>query len=55
MTYAPNAQDEFTWNVYDHQGNYIGQVTTTRNSEGAAKLEARETWGPDTYSVQLAQ
>lgn len=51
--YVPNAQDEFTWDVYDHRGNYVGQVTTSRKSEGAAKLEAREMWGPDTYTVTL--
>lgn len=51
--YASNAQSEFLWDVYDHQGHYCGQVMTTRKSEGAAKLEARETWGPNTYTVHL--
>jgi hypothetical protein len=55
MTYTPNAQSEFTWDVYDHRDNYIGRVTTNRRSVGAAKLEARETWGPDTYKVYLVQ
>ena len=55
MTYQPNSQSEFTWDVYDHRDNYIGQVTTDRKSEGAAKLQAHETWGPDTYKVYLVQ
>jgi hypothetical protein len=55
MNYQPNSQSEFKWDVYDHRDNYIGQVTTDRKSEGAAKLKARETWGPDTYKVYLVQ
>lgn len=55
MTYIPNAKTQFVWDVYDHRKNYIGQVTTDRKSEGAAKLQARETWGPDTYKVYLVQ
>jgi hypothetical protein len=53
MTYQTNSQSEFTWNVYSRQGNFIGQVVTTRKSEGAAKLAAREEWGPDSYTVEL--
>jgi hypothetical protein len=53
MPYVPNSQLEFTWSVYDHQGHYIGKVKTTRKSEGAAKLKAREMWGPNTYTVHL--
>lgn len=53
MTYQPNSQSEFIWNVYDRQGNYLGQVRTDRKSEGAAKLQAREEWGSDYYKVEL--
>jgi hypothetical protein len=55
MTYQPNSQSEFTWDVYDHRDNYIGRVTTDRNSEGAAKCAARDEFGPDTYKVFLVQ
>jgi hypothetical protein len=55
MNYQPNSQFEFTWDVYDHYDHYIGQVITDRKSEGAAKHEAREAFGPDTYKVYLVQ
>jgi hypothetical protein len=52
--YVPNSQAEFRWAVYDRD-RYVGQVTTSRNSEAAARLAARDKYGPGAYRVQLLQ
>jgi hypothetical protein len=52
--YVPNAQAEFRWAVYERD-RYVGQVTTSRNSEADARLAARDKYGPGAYRVQLLQ